>query len=265
MPKLASPGDKDNDGVPDGEDAFPDDFRESKDSDGDGEGDNADPDDDNDGWTDVNEIREGRDPYDSASQPVEGFEVLVPGTQVSLGAWDLIGVFTGVPLGLWISVGLITRSGRARRFEVELDQAEDRQALYTIAVRYENALMWRMIGPHQGMRLERLRTEIEKDRFAGDDGPVVVPSVQGVPGAETLSKKIMPAIEPAEGANSEASSGERHATEIQDTAHAPTEGGAPPRDARATEHAEGYEWIEHDGKKWYRAEGTDGDWSLWSD
>ena len=265
LPKLASPGDKDNDGVSDEEDAFPDDFRESKDSDGDGEGDNADPDDDNDGWTDVNEIREGRDPYNSASQPVEGFEVVLPGTQVSLGAWDLIGVFTGVPLGLWISVGLLTRSGRARRFEVELDQAEDRQALYTIAVRYENALMWRMIGPHQGMRLERLRTEIEKDRFADDEGPVIVPSVQGVPGAETLSKKIMPAIEPTEDANSEASSVERHATEDQDTAHAPTEGGAPPRDARATEHAEGYEWIEHDGKKWYRAEGNEGDWSLWSD
>ena len=48
----------------------------------------------------MDEIREGRDPYNSASQPVEGFEVVLPGTQVSLGAWDLIGVFTGVPLGL---------------------------------------------------------------------------------------------------------------------------------------------------------------------
>ena len=93
LPKLASPGDKDNDGVPDGEDAFPDDFRESKDSDGDGEGDNADSDDDNDGWSDVDEIREGRDPYNSASQPVEEFEVVLrdPSQPRSM---DLIGVFT---------------------------------------------------------------------------------------------------------------------------------------------------------------------------
>ena len=90
LPKLASPGDKDNDGVPDEEDAFPDDFRESKDSDGDGR-----------------QRRLGRRQrrmetwtisYNSASQPVVGVRSGAEGTQV-IGAWDLIGVFTGVPLG----------------------------------------------------------------------------------------------------------------------------------------------------------------------
>ena len=77
LPKIASPGDLDNDEC-DEDDAFPSDYRESKDSDGDGEGDNADIDDDNDGWTDTDEIRLGADPYSSAEKPVEGFEIILP-------------------------------------------------------------------------------------------------------------------------------------------------------------------------------------------
>jgi hypothetical protein len=49
-------GDDDNDGVPDGKDAFPLDSTESIDTDSDGTGNNADPDDDNDGLTDDSEI-----------------------------------------------------------------------------------------------------------------------------------------------------------------------------------------------------------------
>ena len=63
LPNIASPGDLDNDGVPDELDAFPEDYRESSDADGDGEGDNADVDDDNDGWTDIDELRQGSDPF----------------------------------------------------------------------------------------------------------------------------------------------------------------------------------------------------------
>ena len=104
LPKLASPGDKDNDGVPDDEDAFPDDFRESKDSvetvkattptrtttttDG-------------PTWT---KCAWEWIPYNSASQRSKGSDD-GPGTQVSLGAWDIIGILTGVPLGLWIDLG----------------------------------------------------------------------------------------------------------------------------------------------------------------
>ena len=36
LPNIASPGDLDNDGVPDELDAFPEDYRESSDADGDG-------------------------------------------------------------------------------------------------------------------------------------------------------------------------------------------------------------------------------------
>ena len=165
LPNLASPGDLDNDGILDEEDAFPADFREYKDSDGDGEGDNADVDDDNDGWTDIDEIREGADPFSSSVQPVEGFEVIIPSTQVSLGAWDIIGIMTGVPLALWMGLGLVTRTQRGRKYEDLLSNAGSIEELNSIAAEYESSLMWKMLGPHQGLRLERMRTEIERDKF----------------------------------------------------------------------------------------------------
>ena len=59
--------DSDGDGVPDGEDAFPDDPNESVDTDGDGSGNNTDADDDGDGLSDVDEIANGLDPLDPDS------------------------------------------------------------------------------------------------------------------------------------------------------------------------------------------------------
>lgn len=54
--------DSDEDGVPNSEDAFPDDPAESSDTDGDGQGNNADPDDDNDLIPDDYEEENGLDP-----------------------------------------------------------------------------------------------------------------------------------------------------------------------------------------------------------
>lgn len=167
LPKLASPGDLDFDGVKDNFDWAPADVREWADSDNDGVGDNADPDDDNDGWPDADEIRQGTDPFSSDSQPVEGFEVIIPGTQVSLGAWDLIGMFGGIPLFIWIMFGLVTRNTRTARFEQLLAEATTREELENIANQWEYSLMLRLIGPHQGIRLERIRTELD-DRLEAE-------------------------------------------------------------------------------------------------
>ena len=167
LPKYASPGDLDNDGVKDGSDWAPTDAREWSDSDSDGVGDNADLDDDNDGWTDTYEVRQGTDPFSSESQPVEGFEIIIPGTQVSLGAWDLIGMFAGIPLFIWIVFGLVTRNGRTARFEQLLADATTREELESIANQWEYSLMLRLIGPHQGIRLERIRTELD-DRLEAE-------------------------------------------------------------------------------------------------
>ena len=57
--------DDDNDGVLDIDDAFPLDPNESVDTDGDGEGNNADADDDNDGLSDVEEATYGTDPLNA--------------------------------------------------------------------------------------------------------------------------------------------------------------------------------------------------------
>jgi hypothetical protein len=167
LPKLASPGDVDADGYADNIDWAPFDYREWLDSDGDGEGDNADLDDDNDGWTDTDEARQGTDPFSSESQPVEGFEVIIPGTQISLGAWDLIGMFGGIPLFIWIAFGFVTRNGRTARFEDLLTRATTREELEKIANQWEYSLMLRLIGPHQGIRLERIRTELD-DRLEAE-------------------------------------------------------------------------------------------------
>ena len=66
LPDNVDPDD-DNDGVIDGDDAFPLDPTEWSDNDGDGVGDNADPDDDNDGQTDDDEVTCGSDPFDATS------------------------------------------------------------------------------------------------------------------------------------------------------------------------------------------------------
>jgi hypothetical protein len=73
-PQIKANGDRDNDGVPDDQDAFPDDPKESLDTDKDGIGNNADPDDDNDGMPDVWETQYGLNPLDAsdASQDKDG-------------------------------------------------------------------------------------------------------------------------------------------------------------------------------------------------
>ena len=110
LPLYFSPGDLDADGCLDEDDEFPRNKDECTDTDGDGEGDNSDVDDDNDGWSDNEEARLGTDPLSSSDVPVESFEIQI-GT-IGLGAWDLIGIFGGVPLFGWICFGLVTRKAR---------------------------------------------------------------------------------------------------------------------------------------------------------
>jgi hypothetical protein len=63
--------DRDNDGHPDDEDAFPDDANEWVDSDGDGIGNNSDPDRDGDGISNDYETQAGTDPENPSDKPVD--------------------------------------------------------------------------------------------------------------------------------------------------------------------------------------------------
>ena len=238
LPKLPSPGDLDNDGVLDVDDQFPQDSREWADNDGDGEGDNSDTDDDNDGWADTDELRLGTDPLNSADVPIDSFEIVIPGTAVGLGAWDLIGIFGGIPLFIWIGFGFITRNGRTAKYETLLHDARSRDELEDVARMWEYSLMLRMLGPHQGIRLERLRAELD-DRFEAQNQslssiePEQHDQTQMVEQAMYAEQKSLPSIEST-----------KPAISVQ---------GSP--------DGKGYEWYT-DGQEnsWYRGEGSNSEW-----
>ena len=236
LPKLASPGDLDNDGCLDVDDAFPSDYKECLDFDGDGEGDNADTDDDNDGWADTDEMRRGTDPFSSAETPVDSFEMVVPGTAIGLGAWDLIGIFGGVPLFSWLAFGFATRNARCGRFEEKLNATTNLSELEAVALQWEYSLMMRLLGPHQGIRLERLRADLE-DGFAAQE-------VAAIPMGFDQTAYVM------------AEDTAKNVPELE-----PTQ--APPLQMAGTPADDGYEWLDADGAKWYRVTGSGSEWTKW--
>ena len=233
LPKLASPGDLDADGCLDEVDAFPSDSQECIDTDGDGVGNNADSDDDGDGWTDGDEERLGTDSLSSSDTPVDSFEIVIPGTAVGLGAWDLIGIFGGVPLFAWIGFGFATRNGRCARYEELLKEATSRDELEQVALRWEYSLMLRMLGPHQGIRLERLRAELD-DKFENatyDEDDIGFDQTSIV---ENQGKDIPP---------------------IKESFTRPT------KETAATSNDDsGYEWFKQGEENWYRPAGSNEEW-----
>jgi hypothetical protein len=250
LPKLASPGDLDNDGVLDENDAFPEDYREWADADDDGEGDNADTDDDNDGWTDTDEVRQGTDPFSSSSQPIDGFEVIIPGTQVSLGAWDLIGILGGVPVFIWIAIGFATRNGRTARYEEMLRGAESVDDLERISGMWEYSLMMRMLGPHQGIRLERLRADLEYEFLGHRRTSTLVDEYDQTEHVE----KALPGLEQA--VAQEPMETQQPPQSVATTISLPT---ADTAAQRADEN--GYEWFTaDDGTNFYRIVGSADEW-----
>ena len=106
-------------------------------------------------------MRLGTNVFSSEDQPVDSFEIVLPGTAIGLGAWDLIGIFGGVPFFTWLAFCLVTRGARSKRLERDLFEARSELELSEISDRYEWALLWKLIGPHQALRLERIRSNLE--------------------------------------------------------------------------------------------------------
>ena len=221
--------DDDNDGFDDLLDMFPKDSTEWSDNDFDGIGDNEDTDDDNDGWSDVEEIREGTDPYSSSEQPVDGFEIIIPGTSISLGAWDLIGIFGGLPLFIWLSFGFITRNKRADKFEQLLQNVNNKREFDKISGKIELSLTLRLLGVNQGIRLDKVRSKVEEkissaELHAPKKRAKEVPNIwnnNSVPNANTPAEQI---------------------------------------------DSKGYEWLTHaNGSKWYRLAKSNSEWNKWED
>lgn len=242
LPKLASPGDLDADGCLDVDDIFPTNPQECFDNDGDGEGDNADVDDDNDGWADTDEERLGTDPLNSAQVPVESFEIVIPGTTVGLGAWDLIGIFGGVPLFAWIGFGFVTRNSRCAKYEVMLRDAKTRDELEQVAHMWEYSLMLRMLGPHQGIRLERLRADLD-EKFEAMD--------------QRLSSIENHEFDQTQMVVEEMNDTEKQVPEITSESDYPSIG-----DAAQNFDENGYEWFTaQDGTNFYRTIGSQSEWT----
>ena len=147
--------DRDNDGLIDSEDAFPDNPLWKYDTDGDTIADLVDTDDDGDGFTDSAERDAGTDPLSAASHPIEGITLF----GIEFGVWDIIGILGGGPIAIWLGFGLLTRNARANRYHEEMEEIMSQSGLEDIAKRYEKDLMMRLLGPHQGLRLERIRAE----------------------------------------------------------------------------------------------------------
>ena len=141
------------------EDAFPDDPNEWADNDEDGTGDNADQDDDNDGVSDKVEEDSGTDSFSSASKPFAGVDI--PLIDINLQEWDLITIGIGGPSALYLAFTFLSRNRRTEEFEELIHLAESENDLQVISDRYERALQMRLIGPHQGLRLERIRSKRE--------------------------------------------------------------------------------------------------------
>ncbi len=140
-----------------GEDAFPGDPTEWSDYDQDNIGDNADQDDDGDGVSDTEEIREGTDSFNSADKPFAGVNVV----GLTLGEWDLITILIGGPSALYLGFALMSRNRRTEKYEDMIYAATSEEELEDISNKYELSLQMRLIGPHHGLRLERIRSKQE--------------------------------------------------------------------------------------------------------
>jgi hypothetical protein len=226
------------------------------DFDGDAIPDVDDEDDDNDGISDTKEKKEGTDPFNEDSMPVEGFELIVPGTSVSLGAWDILGVVSGVPLIIWLMFSLATRNGRTQRFMVQLKEARTREEIEEISESYGYALMIKMIGPHQAIRLERVRMEKDASLVEQDNVNPVEELQVGVEPILTLERTSVLEETMKEddlGTQSESEEDENSAAES-----------IPSKDLKGIPDEKGYEWTNQDGVQWYRVIGSEEDWEKWS-
>jgi|GEM_PF-3182100 len=140
-----------------GEDAFPGDPTEWSDYDQDNIGDNADQDDDGDGVSDTEEMREGTDSFNSADKPFAGVNII----GLTLGEWDLITILIGGPSAIYLGFALISRNRRTEKYEDMIYAATSEEELEEISNKYELSLQMRLIGPHHGLRLERIRSKQE--------------------------------------------------------------------------------------------------------
>ena len=96
--------------------------------------------------------------------------------------------------------------------------------------------MLRLLGPHQGIRLERLRFDLDSAFEETEETTQLgVDQTQYVM-AEEASKEI-PQLETVQ---------------------------PPPAQMAGTPADDGYEWLDADDAKWYRVTGSGSEWTKWT-
>jgi hypothetical protein len=152
-------------------------------------------------------------------------------------------MFGGIPLFAWIGFGFVTRNGRSAKYEGLLREAKSRDELEDVARLWEYSLMLRMLGPHQGIRLERLRAELD-DRFEAQN--------------QTLSS-----IEPEQHDQTQMVEQAMHETTVQEEAKLlpSIQSTQPDITAQGNPDGKGYEWYtDSQETSWYRNEGSNSEW-----
>lgn len=159
--------DDDNDSVLDGEDAFPLNEGESRDTDGDGVGDNADTDDDNDGVSDADEARAGTDPKNAASRPTAPSSALMPGLSFPPAEGKLKAPVLSAPAATTLAklrkgVTVSATTGVPALLDFQLRGTPKGVRL----ARYELLLASRSLGAGSGRRSVRLKPDARRLRGA---------------------------------------------------------------------------------------------------
>ena len=101
--------------------------------------------------------------------------------------------------------------------------------------------MLRMLGPHQGIRLERIRSELD-DKFEAMDQPL-----SSIDNNEFDQTQLV--VE-------EMNDTEKQIPELSTISAIPDAGMA----ATQTDD-DGYDWLDNEGSKWYRVTGTNSEWT----
>ena len=130
---------------------------------------------------------------------------------------------------------------RSAKYEEKLRAANTRDELESVARQWEYSLMLRMLGPHQGIRLERLRAELD-DVFERQN--------------QTLSVLDPNKYDQTTLVQEEMNQNEKQVPEISLK---------PDINAVGNPDEKGYEWItSEDGRNWYRTQGSNEEWAEFS-
>jgi hypothetical protein len=154
-----------------------------------------------------------------------------------------------------------------------LNDSRSRNELEQVALKWEYSLMLRLLGPHQGIRLERIRSELD-DVFEKYEDSMVYPGEDQTQLVEKVIPEISHTIE-SELPIAENPGQPVYSQPVQPVYSQPIEPvvetaplvantpSAPSASTAGTVGADGYEWLTDNGQNYYRLANSGAEWTLW--